>query len=134
MIKKTYTYETFDGESVTEDFYFNLSEAELMELQMLHPGGLTAMLESITNAKDVPSVIKIFKEIILRSYGEKSGDGKHFRKSDDIRMNFESSPVYSILFMELSSSAEAAAGFINGIIPKRLQLSDKDVSDIIAAE
>ena len=121
MLKKTITYTNYNDEEVTEDFYFNLSKAEIMEMTLNTVGGLEAMIQSIINAKDIPSIVKIFKDLILRSYGEKSADGKHFMKSPEISKAFECTEAYSILFMELSTDADAGSEFINGIIPKDLQ-------------
>lgn len=132
MLKKTITCENFDGETITEDLYFNLSEAELMELQLTYPGGLVAMLEEVMNAKDTPSIVKIFKDLILKAYGEKSADGKHFMKSEEIRRNFECSSAYSDFFMEVSTNAESAANFINNVIPKKFKLSESEVAKMTA--
>lgn len=121
MLKKTITYTNYNDEEVTEDFYFNLSKAEIMEMTLNTVGGLEEMIQSIINAKDIPSIVKIFKDLILRSYGEKSADGKHFMKSPEISKAFECTEAYSILFMELSTDADAGSEFINGIIPKDLQ-------------
>lgn len=121
MLKKTITYTNYNDEEVTEDFYFNLSKAEIMEMELNTVGGLEAMIQSIINAKDIPSIVKIFKDLILKAYGEKSADGKHFMKSPEISRAFECTEAYSVLFMELSTDADAGSEFINGIIPKDVQ-------------
>lgn len=128
MLKKTMTYVNYNGEEVTEDFYFNLSKAEIMEMELSTGGGYAEMIEKIVAAKDVPSIIKIFKDLILQSYGEKSADGKRFVKSEALSQAFSQTEAYSDLFMELATDAEAAAEFVNGIIPadaaKELAKSD----------
>lgn len=118
MLKKTITYNDYNGVERTEDFYFNLSKAELAEMELEVPGGMTAMIERITKTQDGPSLIKIFKELILRSYGEKSDDGRRFIKSKEISAQFEQTEAYSELFMELATNADAASDFIKGITPK----------------
>jgi hypothetical protein len=118
VLKKTITYEDFNGETVSEDFFFHLSKAELVELEMSHKGGLSESLQRIVEAEDGKSIIAEFKNIILGSYGKKSLDGKRFIKNQDIRDEFESSEAYSTLFMELVTDAGAAAEFVNGVIPK----------------
>jgi hypothetical protein len=118
MLKKTITYEDFDGEQRTEDFYFNLTKAELMEMNLGTYGGLDKMIEKIVNTQDVPKIISLFKDIVLKSYGEKSDDGKRFVKSEEIRNSFAQTNAYSDMFMELATDADAAAAFINGIVPK----------------
>ena len=117
MLKKSITYRDYNGVEYTEDFYFNLSKAEIMEMEMGTTGGLAEMITKIVAAQDAPAIIKIFKDLILKSYGEKSADGKRFIKSDEISTAFTQTEAYSELFMELATDAEAAAAFVNGIIP-----------------
>jgi len=117
MLKKTITYKDYNDVERTEDFYFNLSKAEAMEMEMSTSGGLSEMIRRIVATQDVPAIIKIFKDLILRAYGEKSADGKRFVKSDDISKAFSETEAYSILFMELATDADAAAKFVNGIVP-----------------
>lgn len=117
MLKKTITYNDYNGNERTEDLYFNLSQAEVMEMEMSTTGGLAEMIQKIVAAQDAPAIIKIFKEIILKAYGEKSPDGKRFIKSDEISKAFSQTEAYSKLFMELATDADAAAKFVNGIVP-----------------
>lgn len=117
MLKKTITYTDYNGNERTEDHYFNLSKAEIMEMEMSISGGLSEMIRKIVAAQDAPAIIKIFKDLILKAYGEKSPDGKRFIKSDELRTAFAQSEAYSQLFMELATNADEAAKFVNGIIP-----------------
>ena len=119
MLKKTITYENFNGETITEDFFFHLSEAELVELELNHSaaGGLKESLEAIIAAEDGKGIVDEFKNIIELSYGKKSVDGKRFTKSEEIREEFRSSGAYSALFMELVLNADSAVQFVNGIVP-----------------
>ncbi len=121
MLKKTITYTDYNGEEITEDFYFNLSKAEIMEMEMSTSGGYVEMVRKIIQTKDIPTITKAFKEIILKAYGEKSADGKRFKKVaiDGHRLcdDFVETEAYSILFMELMTDAEKAADFVNGILP-----------------
>ena len=118
MLKKTITYEDFNGVERKEDFYFNLSKAEIMEMQFGTVGGLDVMLKKIIDAKDVKSIMDTFKMLILKAYGIKSDDGRRFIKSEEISKEFEQTEAYSILYMDLASDDNAAAEFVNGIIPK----------------
>ena len=118
MLKKTITYIDYNGNERTEDFYFNLTKAEIMEMEMSTNGGLAEMIKRIVAAQDAPAIIKIFKEIILKAYGEKSPDGKKFIKSEELSNSFAQTEAYSQLFMELATNADAAADFVNGITPK----------------
>jgi hypothetical protein len=117
LLKKTVTYKDFNDEEVTEDLFFHLSKAELVEMEMAHEGGLSAALKRIIDAEDGKAIIAEFKEIILGSYGKKSPDGRRFIKNQQIREEFESSEAYSTLFMELVTETQSAIDFINGIVP-----------------
>jgi len=117
MLKKTMTYTDFDGNERTEDFYFNLTKAELTEMEMSESGGLIKTINKIVSAQDTKRIIEIFKDLILRSFGEKSLDGKRFIKNDEIRDAFAQTEAYSDLFMELAMNSDSAAAFINGITP-----------------
>jgi hypothetical protein len=117
MLKKTITYEDYNGTERTEDFYFNLTKAELMEMELGITGGMSEMVQRIVAAQDAPSLIKLFKDLVLKAYGQKSPDGKRFIKNDDLRDEFSQTEAYSQLFMELATDADAAAKFVNGIVP-----------------
>ena len=118
MLKKTITYTDYNGNERTEDFYFNLTKAEIMEMEMSTTGGLAEMIKRIVAAQDAPAIIKVFKELILKAYGEKSPDGKKFIKSEELSNSFAQTEAYSQLFMDLATNADAAADFVNGITPK----------------
>lgn len=121
MITKTITYNDYNGNERTEDFLFNLTTAELMEMEMSVDGGLAEKIDRITKTQKAPELIKIFKDLINRSYGEKSDDGRRFVKVNDagvpLYIGFTQTEAYSQLFMELATNAEKAAEFVNGIIP-----------------
>ena len=117
MLKKTITCADYNGVERTEDHYFNLSEAEVMEMEMGTTGGFAEMVDRIVKAQDTPTIIKIFKDIILKSYGVKSPDGKRFIKSEELSTAFSQTEAYSKLFMELATDDKAAAEFVNGITP-----------------
>lgn len=121
MVKKTVTYTDYNGVERTEDFYFNLTEAEASEMELSVEGGLSNMLDGIIKAKNVPAVVKIFKDLLLRSYGEKSADGRRFIKSTELSTAFSQTEAYSILFMDLGSDPDKAADFFNAIIPQSLR-------------
>lgn len=118
MLKMTRTYEDYNGVSRTEDFYFNLTEAEVTELEVSVDGGLVEMINRIVASRDGKQIIALFKDVILRAYGEKSPDGKRFIKNQELRDAFAQTNAYSDLFMELATDAQAASAFVNGIIPK----------------
>ena len=118
MLKKTVTYTDYNGLERTEDFYFNLSKAELMEMQAGTPGGYGEMLQAIVDAKDLPVLIKLFKELILKSYGVKSPDGRRFIKSKELSDEFAQTEAFVKLYMEMVTDDKAAAAFANGIIPQ----------------
>lgn len=117
MLKETIKYMDYNGVERTEDFWFHLSKAELMEWEMGTTGGLTEMIKRIVDAQDAPAIIKIFKELVLKAYGQKSPDGKRFIKSEELATEFSQTEAYSQLFMELATDADKAAAFVNGIMP-----------------
>lgn len=121
MLKKTITYVDYDGNERTEDKYFNLSKAELMEMQLSKNGGLDKVLEKMIAEQDNAKLVELFKKIITLSYGEKSIDGKRFIKKPELTEEFLQTEAYSVLFMELITSTEAVAEFIKGVLPKDLQ-------------
>lgn len=125
MLKRSITYTDFNGDEVTEVLYFHLSKPELIEMEVELSGGLSTMLQRISENGDRKAIVAEFKKIVLTAYGEKSDDGKIFRKSDEIRKNFASSAAYSQLFMELATDETSAAEFINGVMPKDLFVPDK---------
>ncbi len=117
MLKKTIKYTDYNGNEREEDFYFNLSKAEAMEMELSTSGGLSATIQNIINAQDTPAIVKLFKELVLKAYGEKTPDGKRFIKSEELSKAFSETEAYSILFMELATDADAASDFVNGITP-----------------
>lgn len=116
MLKKTITYESYDGTKYTEDFYFNLSRAELIEMECGVKGGLTKKLEAISKSSDPTQIMPVFKDIILKSYGIKSDDGKRFIKSPAISEEFSQTEAYSELMVELIGNEKAASEFVNGLV------------------
>lgn len=129
MLKKTFDFTDYFGEERTQDFYFNLTKSELMEMNLSADGGVERLIEKIIQTNDRKKLITYFKEIILKSYGEKSDDGFQFVKSAEISRRFEQSPAYDQLFMELATDADKAADFINGIVPKELSEKMKEQRD-----
>lgn len=125
MFKKTITYEDYNGIERTEDFYFHLSKAELAEMELSRNGGMKEYLEKIIAAKDNEQIIKLFKGLVFKAYGEKSEDGRRFIKSEEISRAFSQTEAYSDLFMELATDTDSAIAFVNGIMPKGL---DKEVT------
>ena len=118
MLKKTITYHDYDGVERTEDFFFNLSKAEIAEMELSNYGGMERMIQQIAMTQDRKRLIELFKEIILKSYGEKSADGRRFIKSKELSEAFSQTEAYSELFMQLVTNDEAASTFISGIMPQ----------------
>lgn len=120
MYKKTIKYTDYDGVEREEDFYFNLSKAEILEMQLSTEGGFQAKIEKIIASKDVPSLVAIFKDLLFKAYGEKSPDGKRFIKSKEISEAFSQTEAYSEFFMQLALDTDEATKFVNGIVPAEL--------------
>lgn len=117
MIKRTITYTDYNDVERKEDFFFNLTKAEIMEMTFSYAGDLAEALQKMIDTKDKPALAKMFKELVLKAYGEKSEDGRRFIKSKEISDAFSQTEAYSILYMELATDDKAAAAFVNGIIP-----------------
>lgn len=120
MIKKTVTYVDYNGVERTEDFYFNLTKAEVTEMEMSVEGGFSKMLEEIVASKDNVKIVSLFKQMVLKAYGEKSADGRRFIKSEEISKAFSETEAYSEIFMSLALNESEAAAFVNGIMPANI--------------
>lgn len=121
MLKKTITYTDYNGTERTEDFYFNLTKAEIMKMEMSTTGGLAEMIQRIVAAQDQPAIIAVFEDLIQRAFGVKTPDGKGFVKRKEDLEAFIATEAYSDLFMELATDADKASAFVNGIVPAELK-------------
>ena len=134
MLTKTIKYTDYNGEEREEKFLFNLSKAELMEMELGTTGGMVETLKKIIETKDTPSLVKIFKDLILKSYGEKSADGKRFIKIDNegnsLSIGFSQTEAYSNLFMELATNSASAIEFVKGIIPNDIEISEEEMKKL----
>lgn len=124
MFKETVAYTDYNGNEREEDFFFNLTKAELSEMELTKEGGLSTYIEKIAKAQDTAALITFFKELLIKSYGEKSADGRRFIKTQDVVEAFTQTEAFSILFMKYAFDDEAAAKFINGITPKDIAKAD----------
>ena len=118
MLKETMTYTDFNGIERTEDFYFNLTKTELTKMELTTAGGLAERIQKIVAAQDAPAIMEVFEDLILKAYGVKSPDGKRFEKSKELSAQFAQTAAYDQLFMKLATNADAAAKFVNGIVPE----------------
>ena len=121
MVVEKIKYTDFNGLEREEEFMFNLTEAEITEMELTTDGGLSDSIKKIIAAQDTPQIIKVFKMLLLKSYGEKSADGRRFVKSDKLSEEFAQTNAYSQLFMKLATDDKAAVAFINGIMPDSMQ-------------
>jgi hypothetical protein len=117
VLKKTIKYTDFNGVEREEDFYFNLTKTEVAEMEFSITGGMKHKIDKIVSLEDNVEIMRIFKDIIMSSYGVKSDDGKRFEKSEELSIGFTQMNAYDELFMEIASDAKAAAAFVNGILP-----------------
>lgn len=131
MLKKTMTYTDYNGVERTEDFYFNLTKSEIVEWEYSTEGGMFALLDKLTKAKETTKIIDYFKELILKSYGEKSDDGKRFVKSEELSEAFTQTDAYDQLYMELFTNPSAASEFVKGILPQDMMKDfDKQIKEL----
>lgn len=137
MVVKKIKYTDFNGVEREEEFMFNLTEAEITEMELTTDGGLSESIKRIISAQNTPQIIETFKMLILKSYGEKSADGRRFIKSEELTEAFTQTNAYSQFFMELATDDKAAIAFINGIIPdsmrERVAENGSNASDLAPA-
>ena len=117
MFVREITYKTYDDEEITEKFYFNLNEAEIAEMEFDMPGGMMAYIDKISKSKDKTEIIRMFKYLIMKAYGEKSPDGRRLVKSDEISTAFTQTEAYNTLFKQLINNDLSIADFILSILP-----------------
>lgn len=120
MYKKTITYTNYNDEEVTENFYFALNEVELTEMQTSVDGGYGEMIKKLADTNDSAALINVLKDLILKSYGIKSEDGRRFIKDPEYTKEFTQTPAYGAIYMDLATNEKAMTDFINGIIPAKL--------------
>lgn len=120
MLKKVISYTNYDGVKKTKTCYFHMSKAEVAEWEMSISGGLSEWLKAVIETQDAPTLMKLFKEIITRSYGIKSADGDRFEKSEVISTEFTQTGAYNELFIELFTKEGAMAEFVKAILPDDL--------------
>jgi len=123
MLKKTITYTDYDGLERTEEFRFNLTKAELVDMELTTAGTFSETMKRIIAEKDIIRIAKLFKELLLKSYGVKSDDGKRFVKSQELSEAFSQTEAYSDLYIELLSNPEEAAKFFAEVAPKMEEVS-----------
>ena len=127
MYRRVIDFENYDGEARQMEVMCALTEAEVIELEVSWDGGLKAVLEQIIQEKDQKRMVEMMKMLITKSYGKKSMDGNRFVKNQEVLDDFMQTPAYSELFMLLSTDAEEASKFVNGIIPQKLTERVKDL-------
>lgn len=136
MLIKRIGYDTYNGDHIEENFYFNLTKTEAMTLQVSKEGGFEQYLKNIVDAHSGKEIMNTVRDIILLAYGEKSPDGKRLMKSEEIRNNFECSPAYDELFTELVLDDRKMSEFINALLPKDMdefvEKMNKKAADIEA--
>lgn len=119
MLKLTRKYTDYNGVEREEDFHFNLTKAEILDMEVSIPGGMSGLIERLTKSQDTQATIEIFKTIIKKAYGVKSEDGRRFRKTPELLQEFMETEAYSDLYYELLADPQKAADFIKQIIPQQ---------------
>ena len=135
MLTKAITYTDYNGNKKTKNFYFNLTKTELAKMELTNKAGMLETIKQMINSDDREEIIGLFEKIVLGSVGEKSADGEHFIKNEKIKEDFINHPAYDVLFMELISSSESMASFINAIVPidvaEAAKNNDQTLNDIM---
>lgn len=125
MYVKELEYTDFNGVKRKEKFYFNLTKAEILDMELGKTGGLTEYIQKILEAQDTPAIMTLFKTLLLKSYGVKSDDGRRFVKNDQVREDFEQTQAFSDLYMLLALDDNEASKFVNSIVPEDMKVSDE---------
>lgn len=133
MLKKPITFKDLDGNEVTMDFYFHLSKAELIELEIVNQGGLSGRLQRIGESNNGRMIMKEFKDLIRMSYGERSEDNLRFIKSPELSEAFLQTNAYEVLFIELVTDPNAGAAFINGLMPSDVNAAAQNTQSAVPA-
>lgn len=118
MLMKTVEYMDFDGNPRKEKLYFNLSEAEIVRLDAEFEGGLENHVEKIVEEENPSDILQLFERVLRLSYGEKSEDGRHFMKNQEMQDMFVQSAIYNSLFMSLVTDVDEATAFINALLTR----------------
>jgi len=131
MYVKEMEYTDFNGVTRKEKFYFNLTKAEILDMELGKAGGLTEYIKKIIEAQDTPTIMALFKSLLLKSYGVKSDDGRRFIKNDQVREEFEQTQAFSDLYMLLALNDEEASRFVNAIVPEDMKVSDEQKAQFV---
>lgn len=131
MYLKKMKYTDFNDNEREETFCFHLSQADLVKLEANFDGGFEAYATRLVEARSSKDLVNVLEDLIARSYGVKSLDGKQFIKNKEVLEEFKQCPAYSDLFIQLLTDDKAAEDFILGIMPKDV---DKDELKKAAAE
>jgi hypothetical protein len=129
MYRDHRTYIDFNGVERTEDFYFNLSKAEIADMELSTTGGIKDMVDKILAAKDQAKLVSLFKDLIRMAYGVKSEDGRNFIKNDKVREDYFSTNAYSDLYMELATNDQFASQFFEAILPVTAEDSEPNTDN-----
>lgn len=127
MYKITKKFEDFNGVEKEQDFWFHLSKADILKMELSEEGGMDKRLDKLVKTKDMKEAIKVFEGLLLMAYGVKTDDGR-FVKNDQVRAEFASSAAYSDIYFELATNPEAAQKFVEGVIPKFEEQANKVTS------
>ena len=131
MYVKEMEYTDFNGVKRKEKFYFNLTKAEILDMELGKAGGLTEYIKKILEAQDTPTIMALFKSLLLKSYGVKSDDGRRFIKNDQVREDFEQTQAFSDLYMLLALDDGEASKFVNAIVPDDIKVSEEQKAQFV---
>lgn len=116
MLKKVVKYVDFEGEERSDTLYFNLTEPEVVRLDVQFEGGLEEYISNLDEKVAPENILSLFEKVIRASYGEKGEDGRHFIKNEEMIDMFNQSAAYAALFVELVQNADQATIFFNGLL------------------
>lgn len=120
MIKRTLTFEDpFTEESVTQDYYFHLSKADIIRIMGRdREGDWEKYVQNVVESGDSDTIFNFIEDIIKQSVGKRTPDGL-FVKPRDYAEAFVASEAYGELVIELIQNAKMAEEFFRGVVGKK---------------
>jgi hypothetical protein len=122
VLKLPITYTDFNDVTKTEDFHFHMSVAELTNMGLATAGTTFGeLVRRMTATGDTGAIMDAFKEVILRSVGQRSPEGDKFYKNERIQEDFVACGAYDALFLKLLTDTTEIIRFVNGVMPTDMQ-------------
>ena len=111
MFTHTVEYVDFNGNSREEKLHFHLSLPEVTRIEAEIGKSLEDHIKELTTNNRLKDLLDFLEKMLLTAYGEKTEDGKSFRKNAEIRDMFEHSQAYAEIFEQVLTNHGLARKF-----------------------